>query len=177
MRPRTLFLLVIGLVVALGALDARHPATTASVSAAAPELSTTVNLQVKSDAFVSVITWCQYDLLVQQARDALLPTATDLDVAVIAASPLHGGLLGSKRDHWKQQGRFADLFDRLERLEELLDGHDLNIVDTGLRYLLSDPRVSVILSGADSIEELERSVAVSDGVSLDTELIRQIESL
>ena len=131
----------------------------------------------ESDAFVSVITWCQYDLLVQQARDALLPTATDLDVAVIAASPLHGGLLGSKRDHWKQQGRFADLFDRLERLEELLDGHDLNIVDTGLRYLLSDPRVSVILSGADSIEELERSVAVSDGVSLDTELIRQIESL
>ena len=48
-------------------------------------------------------------------------------------------------------------------------------MDAGLRYLLSDPRVSIILSGVDSVEELERSVAVSDGRYLDDELIRLIE--
>ena len=129
----------------------------------------------ESDDFVSVITFCQYDLLVQEAKEVLVPTAADRDVAVIAASPLHGGLLGSKRDHWRQQGRFADLFERQEQVEELLQERDLDPVDAGLRYLLTDPRVSIILSGVDSVGELERSAAVSDGRYLDDELIRRIE--
>ena len=129
----------------------------------------------ESDDFVSVITFCQYDLLVQEAKEVLVPTAAERDVAVIAASPLHGGLLGSKRDHWRQQGRFADLFERQEQVEELLQERDLDPVDAGLRYLLSDPRVSIILSGVDSVGELERSAAVSDGRYLDDELIRRIE--
>ena len=129
----------------------------------------------ESDDFVSVITFCQYDLLVQEAKEVLVPTAAERDVAVIAASPLHGGLLGSKRDHWRQQGRFADLFERQEQVEELLQERDLDPVDAGLRYLLSDPRVSIILSGVDSVGELERSAAVSDGRYLEDELIRRIE--
>ena len=129
----------------------------------------------ESDDFVSVITFCQYDLLVQEAKEVLVPTAAERDVAVIAASPLHGGLLGSKRDHWRQQGRFADLFERQEQVEELLQERDLDPVDAGLRYLLTDPRVSIILSGVDSVGELERSAAVSDGRYLDDELIRRIE--
>ena len=129
----------------------------------------------ESDDFVSVITFCQYDLLVQEAKEVLVPTAAERDVAVIAASPLHGGLLGSKRDHWRQQGRFADLFETQEQVEALLQERDLDPVDAGLRYLLSDPRVSIILSGVDSVGELERSAAVSDGRYLDDELIRRIE--
>ena len=129
----------------------------------------------ESDDFVSVITFCQYDLLVQEAKEVLVPAAAERDVAVIAASPLHGGLLGSKRDHWRQQGRFADLFETQEQVEALLQERDLDPVDAGLRYLLSDPRVSIILSGVDSVGELERSAAVSDGRYLDDELIRRIE--
>ena len=129
----------------------------------------------ESDDFVSVITFCQYDLLVQEAKEVLVPAAAERDVAVIAASPLHGGLLGSKRDHWRQQGRFANLFERQEQVEELLQERDLDPVDAGLRYLLSDPRVSIILSGVDSVGELERSAAVSDGRYLDDEFIRRIE--
>ena len=104
-----------------------------------------------------------------------VPAAAARDVAVLAASPLHGGLLGSKRAHWRQQGRFADLFERQEQVEELLQERDLDPVDAGLRYLLTDPRVSIILSGVDSVGELERSAAVSDGRYLEDELIRRIE--
>lgn len=131
----------------------------------------------ESDAFVSVITFCQYDLLVQEAKEALVPAAVAADVAVIAASPLHGGLLGSKREHWREAGRFSDLFDRQERVEALLAERGLEPIDAGLRYLLSDPRVSMLLSGVDGIEELEACAAVSDGDYLDDELIQQIESL
>lgn len=131
----------------------------------------------ESDAFVSVITYCKYDLLVQQAKGLLVPTAAELDVAVIAASPLHGGLLGSKRHQFREQGRYAELLDRQEQVEALLQEHNLDLVDTALRYLLSDPRVTIVLSGVESIEELERSVAVSNGRYLDEDLIRRVEGL
>ena len=99
------------------------------------------------------------------------------DVAVSAASPLHAGLLGSKRDHWMGQGRFTDLYGRLERVEGLLKGHPEGVTRVALRYLLSDPRVKIILSGVSTIEELEVSASVSDGQVLSPELIERIESL
>jgi aryl-alcohol dehydrogenase-like predicted oxidoreductase len=131
----------------------------------------------ETDEFVSVITFLKYDLLTQDAREELIPAAVDDDVAVICASPLHGGLLGSKRDHWVEQGRFSDLYDKLGRVEGLLEGMDEPIERMGLRYLLSDPKVSMILSGVANIEELEVSVSVSDGRALDEELIREIEAI
>ena len=130
----------------------------------------------ETDAFVSVITFLKYDLLTQEATDELIPAATDGDVAVICASPLHGGLLGSTRDHWVEQGRFSDLYSKLGRVEDILAGYDEPIDRLGLRYLLSDPNVSIILSGVADIEELEASVSVSDGRTLDDELIKEIEA-
>ena len=135
------------------------------------------NVLAKEDAFVSVLTFCKYDLLVQQARDVLMPTAAERDVAVICASPLHGGFLGSTRDHWIEQGRFADLYDKFDRVEELLSGEDEEITRLALRYLLSDASVSILLSGVATIEELEESVAVSDGRYLSPGLIERIESI
>jgi len=130
----------------------------------------------KEDAFVSVITFCKYDLLVRQAKEILLPTAVDRDVAVICASPLHGGLLGSTREHWVEQGRFGDLYEKLDRVEKLLADKDEDMIRLALRYLLSDSEVAMLLSGVASIEELESAVSVSDGRSLAADLIERIEA-
>ena len=131
----------------------------------------------ESDVFVSVITFCKYDLLTQEAQEILVPTAAERDVAVITASPLHAGLLGSKRELWMENGRFADLYDKLDQVEALLADLPEDITHTALRYLLSDPRVSILLSGVASIEELETSVSVADGHYLPPELIAQIEAI
>lgn len=130
----------------------------------------------ETDAFVSVITFCKYDMLVQDAREALLPAAVAADAAVICASPLHGGLLGSKRDHWRAAGRFADLYDKQERVEAVLSRHGLDSADAGLRYLLADPQVSMVLSGAAGIDELESCVAASAAGPLDPDMLAEIES-
>ncbi len=127
--------------------------------------------------FVSAITFCKYDLLTQEARVILAPATTAHDVALIAASPLHGGLLGSKRDHWVAQGRFAEFHDRLRRLEALLADQAEDMPRLGLRYLLSDPQVAIVLSGAASIDELEVAVSVCDGRRLDADLMARIDSL
>jgi len=157
-------------------LEIREQGLATHIGLTGSDLDLMSDILTESDAFVSVITFCKYDLLTQVARERLVPTAAERDVAVIAASPLHGGLLGSKRDHWREQGRFADLFERQERVEAVLQERGLEGVDTGLRYLLSDPQVSLILSGVDSVEELETSVAVSDGRYLDDELVQAIDA-
>lgn len=131
----------------------------------------------ESDVFVSVITFLKYDLLTQEAKEILVPTAVERDVAVITASPLHAGLLGSKRELWTQSGRFADLHDKLEQVETLLADQPEDITHIALRYLLSDPHVSILLSGVASIEELETSISVADGHHLPPELIAQIEEI
>ena len=140
------------------------------------DLELMVRILREADDFVSVITYLKYDLLTQEAKNVLVPAAHDLDVAVVLASPLHGGLLGSKRDHWRDCGRYGDAFEKQERVEKVLDKHGLDSVDTGLRYLLSDERVSLVLSGVDSVDEIDRSVAVSDGRVLSNTLIEEIEA-
>ena len=128
------------------------------------------------DDFVSVITFCKYDLLTQEAKAELVPAAVDTDTAVICASPLHGGLLGSKRDHWREVGRFRDLWDIQERVEAVLARHGIGSIEAGLRYLLSDPNVGMLLSGVASVEELEVSVAAAEAGPLPADLVAEIES-
>ena len=131
----------------------------------------------ETDAFASVLTFCKYDLLTQEATAALVPAAAERDVAVITASPLHAGLLGSKRDRWMDRGRFADLYEKLKRIEALLGDEPEGITRTALRYLLSDTRVSMLLCGVSDVEELEGCVSVSDGSYLSDERIAEIEEV
>lgn len=137
-------------------------------------MSRTLN---ETDAFASVITFCKYDLLTQEATDELVPAAAEGNVAVICASPLHAGLLGSKRDHWKSLGRFPDLYDKLDQVTALLENEPEEMTRIALRYLLSDKRVKMLLSGVSNIAELEDCVAVSDGRYLSDELIAEIEGI
>ncbi len=156
--------------------EIRDQGLTTHIGLTGSDLELMRDMLQETDDFVSVITFCKYDLLVQSAKQILAPAAAERQVALIAASPLHAGLLGSKRDRWRAQGRYADLYDRLEKVETLLAERGLDVVDTALRYLLSDPRVSIVLSGAATLDELESAVAAADGRFLDEEAIRAIEA-
>ena len=60
----------------------------------------------------------------------------------------------------------------------MLSRHGIvSTIDAGLRYLLSDPQVGMLLSGVATVEELATSVAVSDGQFLSPELIAEIEAV
>ena len=157
-------------------LEIREQGLASHVGLTGSDLALMSDIMEETDAFVSVITFCKYDLVTQLAKERLVPTAAEQDVAVIAASPLHGGLLGSKRDHWREKGRFAELYERQEAVEAVLARRGLDPVDTALRYLLTDARVTMLLTGAESAAELEKSVSVSDGVLLDDALLEEIEA-
>lgn len=158
-------------------VEAKEQGVTDEIGLTGSDLDLMSKVLEETDEFVSVITFLKYDLLTQEARNRLVPTAVDHEVAVICASPLHGGLLGSTRDHWVENERFSDLYSKLREIESLVAHVDEPIERTGLRYLLSDPNVSLILSGVQDIGELEASCSVSDGQFLPEELIEEIEGV
>ena len=158
-------------------LEAKEQGIADEIGLTGSDLDLMARVLEETDVFVSVITFLKYDLLTQEARDQLIPTAVDREVAVICASPLHGGLLGSTRDRWVQRERFSELHPRLRQIESLLENEEEPIERIGLRYLLSDPRVSLVLSGVQDIAELEASCSVSDSRHLDAGLIEAIEGM
>jgi aryl-alcohol dehydrogenase-like predicted oxidoreductase len=142
---------------------------------------TGANLDLMADAlecgeFASVITYLKYDLLTQEANQRLIPAAARRNVAVILGSPLHAGLLGSKRDDFIAKGRFQDDHEKLRRVEALLADQAEDLPRLALRYLLSNPNVTTILSGVATLDELETSVSVSDGNLLSAKFIAAIET-
>ena len=156
-------------------VEIREQGLTEHIGLTGSDLSLMSEILQETDEFVSVITFCKYDLLTQEAKETLVPVAAAENVAVIAASPLHGGLLGSKRDRFIANGRFPELHVRLRRLEVLLADEKQDMVSIALRYLLSDRRVTMLLCGASDVAELEMCVSVSDGEYLLPDRIRQIE--
>lgn len=156
-------------------VDIRSQGLAQHIGLTGSDLTLMSEILKETDEFVSVVTFCKYDLLTQEAKEVLVPAAAAEDVAVIAASPLHGGLLGSKRDRFFENGRYRELHARLRRVEALFAGGPQELVNAALRYLLSDPRVTMLLCGASDFDELETCASVSDGQTLTPDLIRQIE--
>lgn len=156
-------------------IEAQEQGVTTHLGLTGSDLGLMSRVLLETDAFVSVLTFCKYDLVTQEAAEELIPTAAERDIAVIAASPLHGGLLGSKREQWVDRGRFSDLYDKLDRVEKLLEKDSEGITRKALRYLLSDSRVKIVLCGVANLDELEMCVSMSDGVTLSDDQIAEIE--
>ena len=72
---------------------------------------------------------------------------------------------------------FGDLYNTLEMVEDVVRDIGEKITQTGLRYLLSDNRVSMLLCGVSDLDELEDCVSVSDGQYLPDDLVAEIEGV
>ncbi len=101
-----------------------------------------------------------YNLLERSSAERLITLACENDVGVIVKSPLAKGLLCAPDTLLspEQQARVAP-YRFLER-----DGQTL--AQAALRFTLSHPAVSTVLSGPKHLEHLHASAAVADGRGL-----------
>jgi len=135
---------------------------------------------VETGEFDSVLTYNKYDLVTQEAKHKLVPVAQEHDVAVILGSPLHMGLLGGRKEELlRDRPSYVteDMVRKLGRLEGMAREFGDSLAQFALRYLLSDPRVSIVIPATHRPERVEENVAVSEGPRLPEELVREIESL
>jgi aryl-alcohol dehydrogenase-like predicted oxidoreductase len=117
-----------------------------------------------------------YSLEAREAEYELVPLALDQGYGILVWSPLAGGLLSGKyrRDRDAFEGRHLSgwdeppvrdsdkLYDTVEVLVEIADGHGVSAAQVALAWLLGRPGVTLIVIGARTEEQLADNLAAAE---------------
>jgi aryl-alcohol dehydrogenase-like predicted oxidoreductase len=127
-----------------------------------------------------VLTAFNYSLLWREATIAVLPEAQKQNMGVIIGSPLQQGALARRYDEevncgarWLSPPRR----EQYRRLYAYLDELDMSIAEVGMRFVLSNPAVSTILSGSRSVTEVEQNVAAVEKGPLPSDALARLKEI
>jgi len=123
-----------------------------------------------------VLSYCHYDLLMNDMDDELTPAARRKDVALINASPLHMGLLSglSSIPNWHPAP--DNVKATASEIVQLCRAEGLDPAVVALRFCLDHPYVSSTLVGMSSVSEVVANVSALQ-VSLNPQIAAKIHGL
>jgi aryl-alcohol dehydrogenase-like predicted oxidoreductase len=108
-----------------------------------------------------VLTAFNYSLLWREAEIAVLPAAIEQGMGIVIGSPLQQGALArcyveevERGARWLSPPRRAQFV----RLYALVEELGMSLPELALRFVLSNPDVSTVLTGARSVAEVEANV-------------------
>jgi L-glyceraldehyde 3-phosphate reductase len=133
----------------------------------------------------------KYSMLVRWVEDGLLDTLEKYGVGCIPFSPLAQGLLTdkylkgipensrAKKEHGflKQTEVNDQTVNRMKQLNEVAKQRGQSLSQMALSWLLKDDRVTSVLIGVSSVEQLLNNIACLGNVSFDSEELNKIESI
>lgn len=127
-----------------------------------------------------VLTAFNYSLLWREASIAVLPEAERQGMGVIIGSPLQQGALARRYDaeiaarpRWFSPPRRA----QYERLYQLVEESGMSLAEMGVRFVLSNPQVSLTLSGSRSQAEVEDNIRAASLGPLPADLLARIQEI
>ncbi len=117
-----------------------------------------------------------YTLQAREAEYELVPVALDQECSILVWSPLAGGLLSGKygRDKEVSEGRRVEgwdeppvydtekLYDIIDVLGEIADGHGVSASQVSLAWLLGRPGVASVVVGARTDEQLADNLKAAE---------------
>jgi L-glyceraldehyde 3-phosphate reductase len=125
---------------------------------------------------------------VEDGSPSLLDVLGELGVGCIAFSPLAQGMLtdrylgGIPEDSRAAQGKSLDpslltdeALSHIRRLDEIAQARGQSLAQLALAWVLRDERVTSVLIGASSVQQLEDNLAVVDNLSLSSEELEAID--
>jgi len=127
-----------------------------------------------------VLTAFNYSLLWREATLAVLPEAQRQNMGVIIGSPLQQGALARRYDDEIKTGArwlSPPRREQYRQLYALLDELDLSISELGLRFVISNPTISMTLTGARSVAEVEANVAAVEKGPLPNEVLARLDEI
>lgn len=134
---------------------------------------------IRTDKFDVVLTAFNYSLLWREAEHEILPAAKEHNVGVIVGSPLQQGALAVRYDHAIRKNRWISKprREQLIVLYDLLDELDMPLRELAVRFVISNPDISCVLTGARSQEEVEQNVASIEKGPLSKEILRRLDEI
>ncbi|MBN1865431.1 MAG: aldo/keto reductase [Victivallales bacterium] len=130
--------------------------------------------------FDVLLTAFQYSLLWREAEHSLLPTALNRDMGVVCGSPMQQGALAKmyERDvnfpaRWLSPPRQK----QFKRLYGFARDCGIDLPELSLRFVLSNPSVSTVLTGVRTIAELESNVAAVERGPLPENMLEELSAI
>ncbi|MDA2937397.1 aldo/keto reductase [Acidobacteria bacterium AH-259-A15] len=128
-----------------------------------------------------------YNIFDQSPQERLFPLCLEKQVGVIARVPFdEGALTGDitpetefpKKD-WRnlyfQGGRKRQVYARVEKLRELLDGEARTLPELALKFCLHHQALGTVIPGMRSVKHVEANIAVSDQARLSQEMTHKLQ--
>jgi aryl-alcohol dehydrogenase-like predicted oxidoreductase len=129
-----------------------------------------------------------YNIFEQAPENELYPVCQELNVGVIARVPLdESGLTGViKPDSTFPEGDFRNyffrgdrkqkVFERVERLKELLGAEAATLPELALRFTLQHDAVSTVIPGMRTTAHVSSNIACADGKKFSDELMNKLRT-
>jgi aryl-alcohol dehydrogenase-like predicted oxidoreductase len=138
-----------------------------------------------------VSTQVYYSLQERSIEHEILPACLDLGLGVLVWSPLAGGLLSGKYrrgqeapedarhvTEWSEPPVYDEerLYDTIELLVEIAEGHGVSAAQVALAWLLRRPAISTLVVGARTEEQLADNLKAAD-LQLGDEEVRRLDEV
>ena len=133
----------------------------------------------------------RYSMFVRWTEPDLLPLVKKEGVGMIAFSPLAQGMLTNKylhgipensraarsTGHLQREQVTEEKINKIRRLNELAMERGQTLAEMALAWLLKDDRVTSVLVGASSVEQLLDNLKALNNISFTSEELERIESI
>ena len=117
---------------------------------------------IRHGAFDTILTYADFNLVQQTARETLFEEAARRDVGIILGSPLLFGLLSDRP--WeaimREQGSTGekDYERRAMEVRRWAEARGISVLRLAIQYLLRETRIATALMGANTAVEMELNV-------------------
>jgi aryl-alcohol dehydrogenase-like predicted oxidoreductase len=117
---------------------------------------------IRHGAFDTILTYADFNLVRQTARESLLPEAARSDIGVVLGSPLLFGLLSDRP--WdsllRERGSSGESEEegRIARIRRWAEREGVSLLRLALQFCLREPRIGVVLTGSATPEEADQNI-------------------
>lgn len=115
---------------------------------------------MESGAFDTILTYGDFNLVRQTAREVLFPKAAEKGVGIIVGSPILFGWLSNRplEEQLSRRRHQPAEFPQIQRLSNWARERGLRLLSLALQYCLREPRVAVTIVGARNRAQIEEHV-------------------
>lgn len=132
----------------------------------------------------------RYNMLVREPEEVIIPQADENGTGFVAFSPLAQGLLtdrylqGIPEDSRMAVGHFlrsevltGALVDKLQALNDVAVRRGQTLAEMALAWLLRDERVTSVIIGASSVDQLKKNLRARENLHFTAEELAQIDEI
>lgn len=135
---------------------------------------------IETGKFDVVLTAFNYSALWREAEIEILPSAKKHGMGIVIGAPFQQGALARRYDEEVENGAKWMSLPRRQQFAALyafLDEINMSLPELGLRFVLSNPDIACVLTGARSEEEVVINIEAAEKGPLTLDILRRLKKI